>query len=67
MDVDQKIRERAFEIWQSEGCPDGRADHHWAQAEAEISASENPGDPQTDTKSKVLRMTGKVSKRSRTT
>jgi hypothetical protein len=32
----EEIRERAFAIWQQEGCPDGRALSNWLQAEAEI-------------------------------
>ncbi len=34
------IGNRAFEIWQREGCPDGRSAAHWQQAEAEIAAEE---------------------------
>jgi Protein of unknown function (DUF2934) len=33
---ERRIRERAYQIWQREGEPHGRADEHWAQAEAEI-------------------------------
>ncbi len=29
------IRQRAYEIWQAEGQPDGRALEHWYRAEAE--------------------------------
>lgn len=37
--VDQDaIRNRAWEIWQSEGCPEGRADEHWRRAEQELKA-----------------------------
>lgn len=37
--VDQEaIRNRAWEIWQSEGCPEGRADEHWQRAEQELRA-----------------------------
>ncbi len=30
-----KIAERAREIWESEGCPDGRELDHWLRAERE--------------------------------
>jgi hypothetical protein len=30
---------RAWEIWQSEGCPEGRHVDNWIQAEKELSAS----------------------------
>jgi hypothetical protein len=33
---DVRIRERAYEIWNAQGCPDGRADEHWVTAEREI-------------------------------
>jgi hypothetical protein len=35
-DREEKIRARAHELWLAEGQPEGRADHHWATAEAEI-------------------------------
>jgi hypothetical protein len=35
-----KIRQRAFEIWEAEGCPDGRDVEHWKRAEAEVAAAE---------------------------
>ncbi len=33
------VARRAWEIWQSEGCPDGREVEHWLQAEKELNAS----------------------------
>ena len=38
----QKIRDRAYEIWDQEGRQDGRADEHWSQAEREV------GEPKAD-------------------
>jgi hypothetical protein len=35
-DTLDRIRERAYTIWQTEGCPDGCAEQHWSAAEAEI-------------------------------
>jgi hypothetical protein len=32
------VAQRAYEIWQREGCPDGRAMEHWFRAEAELAA-----------------------------
>jgi hypothetical protein len=37
---EQRVRERAYEIWQNAGCPDGKSVEHWLQAEAEIAADE---------------------------
>lgn len=33
-----RIRQRAYQIWVSEGRPDGRQDEHWRRAEREIDA-----------------------------
>ncbi len=32
--TEQRICERAYFLWQQEGCPDGRADEHWHRARA---------------------------------
>lgn len=31
-----EIARRAYEIWQSTGCPHGRDQHNWLQAEKEL-------------------------------
>ncbi|MCC6982038.1 MAG: DUF2934 domain-containing protein [Bauldia sp.] len=38
------IRQRAYEIWEGEGRPEGRSDLHWEQAmrELEMQASASP-------------------------
>lgn len=35
MDED-RIRDRAYAIWEREGCPDGRHEAHWEQARREL-------------------------------
>ena len=37
---DGRIRQRAYRMWQDEGCPEGRADAHWDNA-AELVAIED--------------------------
>ena len=37
---EQRIRERAHDIWQREGRPEGRHDQHWEQARREIEAED---------------------------
>lgn len=32
MDKETQIRERAHQIWQEEGRPDGKAEEHWERA-----------------------------------
>ena len=40
---EERIRQRAYQIWQSEGHGHGRQDDHWHQAEREIAAEEAGG------------------------
>ena len=37
-DRDERIRQRAHELWEREGRPHGRHDDHWQQAREEIDA-----------------------------
>jgi hypothetical protein len=37
-DLDQQIRRRAYQIWEEEGRPQGRAQEHWLQAQNEVQA-----------------------------
>ncbi|WP_158046413.1 DUF2934 domain-containing protein [Skermanella pratensis] len=48
MDLD-RIRQRAYEIWQQEGQPEGRQQEHWEQAMREASGGgdQAEGDLQT--------------------
>nr|WP_314094195.1 DUF2934 domain-containing protein [uncultured Shinella sp.] len=46
-DREQRIKDRAFELWQREGSLDGRSLGYWLQAEREIEeeiATEAPSD-----------------------
>lgn len=36
----QKIAERAYQIWQESGCPDGCDLDHWLRAERELRAGQ---------------------------
>jgi len=36
----EKIAHRAYEIWQESGCPEGKHDEHWLQAERELRAAQ---------------------------
>lgn len=42
-----EIREAAYRIWESEGCPDGCALEHWLQAKREVETP--PADPSAPT------------------
>jgi hypothetical protein len=36
IDLEQKIRERAYQIWEQEGRVDGRDEQHWHKAKLEL-------------------------------
>ncbi len=40
-EVENRVRQRAYEIWQREGCPEGREADHWALAKEEIAIEDN--------------------------
>ena len=40
--LEVETRQRAYELWEQEGRPDGRDREHWLQAEAEINESTRP-------------------------
>ena len=48
-DLHQRIRSRAYSLWEQEGWPDGRADEHWFRAEAEVAGVNSGGDAPPDT------------------
>jgi hypothetical protein len=33
---EQKLRERAYQLWMEDGCKEGQSDQYWFQAEREI-------------------------------
>lgn len=37
---EDRVRERAYALWENEGRPDGRADAIWGQAEREIDSDD---------------------------
>ncbi|SDF19751.1 DUF2934 domain-containing protein [Limimaricola pyoseonensis] len=39
-DRDERIRRRAYELWQREGAPEGRDQAHWHEAVAQIDAED---------------------------
>ena len=44
----EEIAARAYRIWQQQGCPEGREEQHWSQAEQEIlGADSNSFGPQS--------------------
>lgn len=45
MNTDDRIRERAYEIWEAAGRPEGREVEHWKQASEDVTHFDKPGDP----------------------
>ncbi|MGQ9371825.1 DUF2934 domain-containing protein [Azospirillum sp. A39] len=43
--MDERIRQRAYEIWLEQGCPEGCDHEHWYRAEREIAALTVPVPP----------------------
>ena len=39
-DLQAQIQQRAYELWERDGRPEGRDDAHWAQAEREIAGTQ---------------------------
>ena len=37
--LENRIRERAYEFWNADGCVHGKSDQHWLAAEREILAA----------------------------
>lgn len=40
-DHEQRVRERAYRIWQEQGCPEGQAEAHWELASELVAIEEN--------------------------
>lgn len=38
---DDKIRARAYQLWEEEGRPEGRAEQHWYTAQENLAVEEN--------------------------
>lgn len=47
---DTRIRDRAYELWEKEGRPDGRHDEHWHQARRDLDGEDGsaPADSATE-------------------
>jgi hypothetical protein len=44
-DREQRIRERAYSLWEEEGRPEGRAEEFWERARGLIEAEDDPNAP----------------------
>jgi hypothetical protein len=44
VNVHDRIKRRAYALWEEEGRPDGRAEEHWSRAEAEVFGAGSGGE-----------------------
>jgi DnaJ-class molecular chaperone len=49
-DLHERIKQRAYALWEQEGRPEGQSEKHWHQAETEVAgvnggAEASPGTP----------------------
>ena len=51
---EQAIRERAYFIWEREGCPEGRAKDHWHAAMIGFQSERSRDDEPMEDEEKVL-------------
>jgi Protein of unknown function (DUF2934) len=40
-DFEERVRKRAYSLWQQEGCPAGRAEIHWEKARILVAIEDN--------------------------
>jgi hypothetical protein len=45
--LEHRIRERAFELWQEAGCPEGRAEDFWHLAREQVTQIQTSEEGQT--------------------
>lgn len=45
MDRDALIRQRAYQLWEKSGRPDGKAEEHWEEARRQIDAEQANSKP----------------------
>lgn len=45
--LEEQIRARAYELWEKDGSPEGRADEYWERARTLVEA-EQSADPRKD-------------------
>jgi Protein of unknown function (DUF2934) len=38
---ENRIRERAYQLWEADGCPEGHRPEYWERAEAEINSEDS--------------------------
>ena len=65
--IEERIRTRAYELWEAEGRPSGREVEHWLQAAQELAAEQRRSAPRTRTPRTVAATPAKRTPAKRTT
>jgi hypothetical protein len=60
-DTVERVRSRAFEIWEREGRPEGRALDHWLEAETQVLSQHSTGGGESGESSATDRTSGSTS------
>ena len=61
MDRENRIRDRAYQLWQEAGCPEGKAGEHWEEARRMIEREEaSPGKRAKTAKPSVRKPRGRT-------
>jgi hypothetical protein len=60
---DEQIRSRAYKIWEREGRPQGRQEHHWHQAIREVDEGAGDQAPEAPAASALVGKAGAAAKR----
>lgn len=45
--MDERIRDRAYALWEQNGRPEGQAEEHWHQAQSDVQAEDVGSSPGT--------------------
>lgn len=56
--IEERIRSRAYELWEAEGRPEGREVDHWLQAAQEVAAERETTAVGAATRARKPRSTG---------
>ena len=52
-DMEERVRQRAHELWEQAGRPEGLAEQHWEQALQQITAEDGDGDQEAGVESNL--------------
>lgn len=64
-EIESQTRIRAYAIWETEGCPEGRAVDHWLAAEAMSRPPAHPKTPAAERVGRVAKQTRPVTRSAR--